>query len=185
MLLVQSQAYRQEYGFNAIHCAAGQLIRPHDKFDLKSSHVIPAVIRKMVDAQESGAGEVTLFGDGSPTREFLFVRDAAEGIVLAAERYDGADPVNLAAPSKSASATWSRSLPTEVGFTGELRWDTRQTQRAAPAQAGCQRAQRDIWLRSRKPTSAPACAKQYVVSREDGRRCPTGASLIDIAGAIR
>ena len=87
MLLVQSQAYRQEYGYNAIHLLPVNLYGPHDKFDLKSSHVIPAVIRKMVDAQESGAGEVTLFGDGSPTREFLFVRDAAEGIVLAAERY--------------------------------------------------------------------------------------------------
>lgn len=124
MLLVQSQAYRQEYGYNAIHLLPVNLYGPHDKFDLKSSHVIPAVIRKMVDAQESGAKQVTLFGDGSPTREFLFVRDAAEGIVMAAERYDGAEPVNLGSAFEISIRDLVEIIADEVGFTGEMCWDT-------------------------------------------------------------
>ena len=126
MLLVQSQAYRQEYGFNAIHLLPVNLYGPHDKFDLKSSHVIPAVIRKMVDAKEQGAPQVTLFGDGSPTREFLFVRDAAEGIALAAERYNGAAPVNLGSAFEISIRELVSIIAAEVGFEGELRWDTRQ-----------------------------------------------------------
>jgi len=124
MLLVQSQAYRQEYGYNAIHLLPVNLYGPHDKFDLKSSHVIPAVIRKMVDAQESGADFVTLFGDGSPTREFLFVRDAAEGIVRAAEHYNGAEPVNLGSAFEISIRDLVEIIADEVGFAGELRWDT-------------------------------------------------------------
>jgi len=123
MLLVESQAYRQEYGYNAIHLLPVNLYGPHDKFDLKSSHVIPAVIRKMVDAQESGARQVTLFGDGSPTREFLFVRDAAEGIVLAAERYDGVEPVNLGSAFEISIRDLVEIIADEVGFAGDLCWD--------------------------------------------------------------
>ena len=95
MLLVQLQAYREEYGFPGIYLLPVNLYGPGDHFDLESSHVIPAMIRKFLEAHESGAREVVLWGDGSPTREFLYVEDAAEGICAAAERYDGADPVNL------------------------------------------------------------------------------------------
>ena len=124
MLLVQSQAYRQEYSYNAIHLLPVNLYGPHDKFDLRSSHVIPAVIRKMVDAQTSGAPLVTLFGDGSPTREFLFVRDAAQGIALAAEHYNGAEPVNLGSAFEISIRDLVEIIADEVGFRGELRWDS-------------------------------------------------------------
>jgi len=97
MLLVQAQAYRQQYGFNAIYLLPVNLYGPRDNFDPRSSHVIPALIKKFVDAKESGADHVTLWGTGYATREFLYVEDAARGIMLAAERYDGAEPVNLGA----------------------------------------------------------------------------------------
>ena len=124
MLLVQSQAYRQEYGMNAIHLLPVNLYGPHDKFDLMASHVIPAVIRKMVDAQAAGEASITLFGDGSPTREFLFVRDAAHGIVLAAERYNKPEPVNLGSAYEISIRDLARIIADEVGYTGELVWDT-------------------------------------------------------------
>ncbi len=123
MLLVQSQAYRQEYGYNAIHLLPVNLYGPRDKFDLESSHVIPAVIRKMVDAKETGAASVTLFGDGSPTREFLFVRDAAQGIVLAAEHYNGSEPVNLGSAYEISIRDLVEIIADEVGFSGALHWD--------------------------------------------------------------
>ena len=144
MLLVQSQAYRREYGYNAIHLLPVNLYGPHDKFDLQSSHVIPAVIRKMVDAQESGARAVTLFGDGSPTREFLFVRDAAEGIVLAAERYDGAEPVNLGSAFEISIRDLVEIIADEVGFTGDLRWDTSKPNGQPRRKLDVSRAQREF-----------------------------------------
>src|SRR5207249_3224944 len=94
MMLVQAQAYRAQYGFNAIYLLPVNLYGPRDNFDPESSHVIPALIRKCVAAQQAGAPEILLWGDGSPTREFLYVEDAAEGILLAAERYAGDQPVN-------------------------------------------------------------------------------------------
>ena len=144
MLLVQSQAYRQEYGYNAIHLLPVNLYGPHDKFDLKSSHVIPAVIRKMVDAQESGAPCVTLFGDGSPTREFLFVRDAAEGIVRAAERYNGAEPVNLGSAFEISIRDLVEMIADEVGFGGELRWDTSKPNGQPRRKLDVSRAEREF-----------------------------------------
>ncbi len=144
MLLVQSQAYRQEYGYNAIHLLPVNLYGPHDKFDLKSSHVIPAVIRKMVDAQESGAPYVTLFGDGSPTREFLFVRDAAEGIVQAAEHYNSAEPVNLGSAYEISIRDLVQIIADEVGFAGELRWDTSKPNGQPRRKLDVSRAQREF-----------------------------------------
>src|SRR4029078_11236298 len=94
-LLVQLRAYREEYGFNGIFLLPVNLYGPRDNFDLQTSHVIPAMIRKFVEARDRGEAEVVLWGDGSPTREFLYVEDAAEGIVLAAERYESAEPVNV------------------------------------------------------------------------------------------
>ncbi len=144
MLLVQSQAYRQEYGYNAIHLLPVNLYGPHDKFDLRASHVIPAVIRKMVDAQERGASSVTLFGDGSPTREFLFVRDAARGIVIAAEKYNGAEPVNLGSAREISIRDLVSIIAQEVGFDGELCWDTSKPNGQPRRKLDVSRAEREF-----------------------------------------
>lgn len=124
MLLVQSQAYRQEFNYNAIHILPVNLYGPGDNFDEKSAHVIPDVIRKMMDAKEQGQGFVSLFGDGSPTREFLYVGDAAKGIVMAAERYYSDEPVNLGSAFEISIKDLVEIIAEEVGFEGELRWDT-------------------------------------------------------------
>jgi GDP-L-fucose synthase len=124
MLLVQAQAYREQYGFNAIYLLPVNLYGPRDNFDLETSHVIPALIRKCLEAQERGDQRVTLWGDGSPTREFLYVEDAAEGILLAAERYNGDEPVNLGAGNEIAIQDLAGLIASLTGFEGELVWDT-------------------------------------------------------------
>lgn len=124
MLIVQAQAYRQQYGYNAIHVLPTNLYGPGDNFDPKSAHVIPDMIRKMMDARERGADHITLFGDGTPTREFLYVKDAAEGIALAAERYDSSDPVNLGSGREISIKDLAETIARLAGFTGEIRWDT-------------------------------------------------------------
>jgi GDP-L-fucose synthase len=123
MLLVQSQAYRAEYGFDAIHLLPVNLYGPGDNFDPETSHVIPAMIRKMEEARVAGRDEVVLWGDGSPTREFLYVDDAAEGIVLATERYDGEAPVNLGSGREIAIGALAPLVARAVGFTGRITWD--------------------------------------------------------------
>ena len=123
MALVQGQAYREQYGFNAVHLLPVNLYGPCDNFDPESSHVIPALIRRMMEAQRAGAPEVVLWGDGSPTREFLYVDDAAEGIVLAAERYDGSDPVNLGSGTEIAIRDLAIEIAAAVGFQGRVLWD--------------------------------------------------------------
>jgi GDP-L-fucose synthase len=123
MLLAQAQAYRAQYGFNAIYLLPVNLFGPGDNFDLESSHVIPALIRKCYEAKESGRREIVLWGDGSPTREFLYVDDAAEGLVLAAERYDGELPVNLGSGVEISIRELAQVIAAEVGFTGEIVWD--------------------------------------------------------------
>jgi GDP-L-fucose synthase len=124
MMLVQSQAYRQQYGFNSIVLFPVNLYGPRDNFDLKTSHVIPALIRKCASAKEDGRASITLWGDGSPTREFLYVEDAAKGIVLAAEQYDGNLPVNLGTGEEISIRELAGLITTEVGFTGTVQWDT-------------------------------------------------------------
>ncbi len=136
MLLVQLQAYRQEYGFRGIYLLPVNLYGPGDNFDLESSHVIPAMIRKFREAQERGEPEVVLWGDGSPTREFLHVRDAVEGIVLAAERYDGPEPVNIGAGFEIAIRDLAEKIAALTGFRGAIRWDTVAAQRPDAAPAG-------------------------------------------------
>ena len=108
MMLVQAQAYRAQYGFNAIYLLPVNLYGPGDNFDLETSHVIPALIRKCVEAKETGYHEIVLWGDGSPTREFLYVEDAAEGLLLATERYDGDQPVNLGTVKRLRFGIWPR-----------------------------------------------------------------------------
>ena len=125
-----------------MHLLPVNLYGPHDKFDLKSSHVIPAVIRKMVEAQERGDGSVTLYGDGSPTREFLFVRDAARGIVMAAECYNGSQPVNLGSAYEISIRDLVEIIADEVGFRGELRWDTSKPNGQPRRKLDVSRAQR-------------------------------------------
>jgi len=124
MLLVQAQAYRQQYGFNAIFLLPVNLYGPGDNFDPASSHVIPALIRKCFEAQERGEKELVVWGDGSPTREFLYVEDAAEGILLAAEKYNGADPVNLGSGTEISVKDLAGMISRLTGFTGKLVWDT-------------------------------------------------------------
>ena len=124
MLLVQAQAYRQQYGFNAIYLLPVNLYGPRDNFDLESSHVIPALIRKMIEAQERGEKHVVLWGDGSPTREFLYVEDAAEGIVQAAEKYNGPEPVNLGSGQEISIKDLAETIADLTDFQGEIVWDT-------------------------------------------------------------
>ena len=123
MLLVQGQAYRQQYGFDVIHLIPVNLYGPGDNFDPASSHVIPALIKKCIDAREAGAEEIEVWGTGSASREFLYVDDAAEGIVLATERYDGPDPVNLGVGREITIRDLVELIVRMTGFRGEIRWD--------------------------------------------------------------
>jgi GDP-L-fucose synthase len=123
MLLVQSQAYRQQYGFNSIYLLPANLYGPRDNFDPASSHVIPALIRKCADAKKQGWSSVTLWGDGSATREFLFAEDAAEGLIQASERYDGSEPVNLGTGSEISIRELATLIASEVGYEGQIVWD--------------------------------------------------------------
>ncbi|MGD0500610.1 MAG: GDP-L-fucose synthase [Bryobacteraceae bacterium] len=122
-LLVQCQAYREQYGMNAVFLLPVNLYGPRDNFDLASSHVIPALIRKCVEAAESGHTAITLWGDGSPTREFLYVEDAAEAIVLAAEKYDSADPVNIGSGVEISIRDLAGKIAELCGFAGRMEWD--------------------------------------------------------------
>jgi GDP-L-fucose synthase len=124
MMLVQAQAYRAQYGFNTIYLLPVNLYGPGDNFDLETSHVIPALIRKCVEAKENNDKEVVLWGDGSPTREFLYVEDAAEGIVMATERYEGSEPVNLGTGDEISIRDLVHLITKEVGFSGGIVWDT-------------------------------------------------------------
>jgi len=123
MLLVQSQAYRQEYGFNSIFLMPVNLYGPGDNFDPQSSHVIPALIRKCFEAKENGSKEIVVWGDGSPTREFLYVEDAAHGIVLAAERYNDSEPVNLGSGYEISIRNLVNLIAKHTGFEGDIVWD--------------------------------------------------------------
>ena len=126
MLLVQSQAYRAQYGFNSIFILPVNLYGPGDNFDLESSHVIPALIRKCLEANEKNQGKINVWGTGAPTREFLYVDDAAEGIVLAAEQYDGGDPVNLGSGMEITIKDLLNLIAKLTGFNGSIEWDTRK-----------------------------------------------------------
>ncbi len=119
-VLVGAQAYREQYGLNSIYLLPANLYGPRDNFDLESSHVIPALIRKMLEAKD----EVVLWGDGSPSREFLYVDDCVEGLLLAAERYDGAEPVNLGTGVETTIRELAETVADVTGFEGEIVWDT-------------------------------------------------------------
>lgn len=123
MMLVQAQAYRQEYGFNAIYLLPVNLYGPEDNFDLETSHVIPALIRKFIEAKDQGADHVVLWGDGSPTREFLYVQDAAMGILGAAEHYNDKVPINLGSGMEISICDLAEKIRDLIGFDGAICWD--------------------------------------------------------------
>jgi GDP-L-fucose synthase len=124
MLLVQGQAYRAQYGFNVVHLIPVNLYGPGDNFNPSSSHVIPALIKKFVDARDAGDDVVEVWGAGTASREFLYVDDAAEAIVLASERYDGADPINLGVGREITIRDLAALINDLTGFTGRISWDT-------------------------------------------------------------
>jgi GDP-L-fucose synthase len=124
MLLVQSQAYRQQYGYNSIFLLPVNLYGPRDNFNPESSHVIPALIRKCLEARAAGHDTIEVWGDGSPTREFLYVEDAAEGILLAAEKYNTSEPVNLGSGMEISIKDLIETIARLTGFEGRLVWDT-------------------------------------------------------------
>jgi len=148
-LLVQCQAYREEYGMNAVFLLPVNLYGPRDNFDPHSSHVIPALIRKCLEAVRQGAEEIVLWGDGSPTREFLYVADAAEGIVLAAQRYNGAEPVNLGSGMEISIRGLARKIAELTGFEGRMVWDTRQPNGQPRRSLDVSRAERELGFRAR------------------------------------
>ena len=149
MLLVQSQAYRQQYGMNSIFLLPVNLYGPRDNFDLESSHVIPALIRKCAEALDRDRAEIVLWGDGSPTREFLYVEDAAEGIVAAAERYDSPEPVNLGSGMEISIRDLAQKIAELVGFRGQIEWDTAQPNGQPRRRLDVSRAEKEFGFRAK------------------------------------
>jgi GDP-L-fucose synthase len=149
MLLVQSQAYRAQYGFNSIFLLPVNLYGPGDNFDPVSSHVIPALIKKCVDAKQMGQSEIIVWGDGSPTREFLYVEDAAEGIVLAAERYNKSEPVNLGSALEIRIKDLVELIARLTGFQGRIVWDTTKPNGQPRRKLDTSRAEREFAFKAR------------------------------------
>jgi len=149
MLLVQAQAYAQQYGFNAIFLLPVNLYGPGDNFDPRRSHVIPALIKKCMEARARGEREIVVWGDGSPTREFLYVEDAAEGIRLAAERYNRSDPVNLGSAFEISIRELARVIAEATGFTGQIVWDTTQPNGQPRRKLDTTRAEREFGFKSK------------------------------------
>ena len=150
-LLVQSQAYRQQYGMNSIFLLPSNLYGPGDNFDPRSSHVIPALIKKCVEAKEQGLAEIEVWGDGTATREFLFVDDAAEGILLASERYDGDQPVNLGTGIEISIRDVVAHIVEAVGFTGRIVWNRSQPNGQPRRCLDVSRAEQLFGFRARTP----------------------------------
>lgn len=149
MLLVQSQAYREQYGFNSIFLLPVNLYGPGDNFDPGSSHVIPALIKKCVEATRRGDEEIVVWGDGSATREFLYVDDAAAGILLAAERYDKSEPVNLGSAFEISIKDLAGMIARLSGFQGRLVWDTTKPNGQPRRKLDTSRAEKDFGFRAR------------------------------------
>lgn len=149
MLLVQSQAYREQYGFNSIFLLPVNLYGPGDNFDPGSSHVIPALIKKCVEAKQKGDEEIVVWGDGSATREFLYVEDAAAGILLAAERYDGSEPVNLGSAFEISIKDLAGMIARLSGFQGRLVWDTTKPNGQPRRKLDTSRAEKEFGFKAR------------------------------------
>src|SRR5437870_6438136 len=148
MLLVQGQAYRRQYGFKSIYLLPVNLYGPRDNFDPKESHVIPALIRKCLDARDEEASEIIVWGDGTPTREFLYVEDAAEGIILATERYDKPDPVNLGSAFEISIRELVELICELTQFRGGVRWDKSQPNGQPRRKLDTSRAEREFGFKS-------------------------------------
>lgn len=148
MLLVQAQSYRQQYGWNAIYLLPVNLYGPGDNFDPSSSHVIPALIKKFIDAEKTGADHIVAWGDGSPTREFLYVDDAADGVILAAEKYNKPDPVNLGSGMEISIKDLTEAIARHVGFKGKIMWDASKPNGQPRRQLDVSRAQREFGFRA-------------------------------------
>ena len=160
MLLVQLQAYREQYGFNGIYLTPVNLYGPRDNFDLESSHVIPALIRKCIEAKQTGAAEIVAWGTGNATREFLYVEDAAEAIVLAAEKYSKPDLVNLGSGEEISVRDLLEMIRTMVGATGVVRWDHTKPDGQPRRSLDTSQAAREFGWRSK--TSLPAGLKKTI-----------------------
>jgi GDP-L-fucose synthase len=148
MLLVQSQSYRAQYGFNSIFLLPVNLYGPRDNFDLETSHVIPALIRKCVEAKAADKPEIVVWGSGTPTREFLYVEDAAEGILLASERFEKSDPVNLGSGREISIRDLVDVIAKETGFTGRIVWDASRPDGQPRRQLDTSRAEREFGFRA-------------------------------------
>ena len=159
-LLVQLQSYRQEYGFNGIFLLPVNLYGPRDNFDLESSHVIPAQIRKFDDARERGEDHVVLWGDGSPTREFLYVEDAADAIVLASEQYNGDEPMNLGKGEEVRISDLAQLIADKVGFRGTIIWDETKPNGQPRRMLDVSKAERELGFRAQ--TSFDAGLEQTI-----------------------
>ena len=151
MLLVQAQAYRQQYGFNAIYLLPVNLYGPGDNFDPETSHAIPAIIKKCADAVDTGTKEITLWGTGNPTREFLHVNDAAEAIVLATERYDGPDPVNVGCGDEITVKDLALLIAKLTHFQGTIAWDSTKPDGQPRRSLDVSKAERFFGFRARVP----------------------------------
>jgi GDP-L-fucose synthase len=149
MLLVQSQAYRDQYGYNSIFLLPVNLYGPGDNFDPRSSHVIPALILKCLDAVKAGADSIEVWGDGSATREFLYVEDAADAILLASERYDSSEPVNLGSGEEISIKALVGKVAATAGFTGRIVWDTTKPNGQPRRKLDTRRAEERFGFRAR------------------------------------
>ncbi len=147
-LLVQCQSYRQQYGMDAVFLLPVNLYGPEDNFDLQSSHVIPALIRKCIEAQATGAREIVLWGDGSPTREFLYVTDAARGIVLATQQYSKPEPVNLGSGNEISVKDLAEKIARLTRFEGTVRWDASKPNGQPRRCLNVERAEREFGFRA-------------------------------------
>ena len=153
-LLTGAQAYREQYGMNVIYLLPVNLYGPRDDFDLRTSHVVPALIRKMLDARDAGEGSVVLWGDGRPTREFLYVEDCAEALVLAARRFDGPEPINLGTGEEISICDLAALVAEITGFAGEVFWDVSKPGGQARRRLDVSRAERLLGFRARTPLRA-------------------------------
>jgi GDP-L-fucose synthase len=148
---VGAQAYRDEYGLTSIYLLPANMYGPRDHFHPTNAHVIPDLIRKMVDAQEGGEREIVLWGDGTPTREFLYVEDCAEAVWLASQRYDGADPVNVGTGAEISIRELAELVAELTGFEGEIVWDTTKPNGQPRRSLDTTRAEQLFGFRARTP----------------------------------
>jgi GDP-L-fucose synthase len=151
MLIVLSDSYRREYGFSSVVPVIANLYGPYDNFDLEDSHVIAAMVRKFVEATERGDPEVVLWGSGNPTREFLYVDDAARALLLMAERYDSSDPVNIGTGQETSIRALAETIAAAAGFEGELVWDTSRPDGQPRRALDVSRAEREFGFRAEVP----------------------------------